>query len=61
MRAPLRSVILAPGKGCSPVCGGDGSSPELCEVGGGVFPEEIEGVVTDVVQLRVTRDELLNS
>lgn len=27
----------------------------------GVFPEEIEGVVTDVLQLRVTRDELLNS
>ena len=27
----------------------------------GVFPVEIEGVVTDVVQLRVTRDELLNS
>lgn len=27
----------------------------------GVFPIEIEGVVTDVVQLRVTRDELLNS
>jgi len=27
----------------------------------GVFPEEIEGVVKDVVQLRVTRNELLNS
>ena len=27
----------------------------------GVFPVEIEGVVTDVVQLRVTREELLNS
>ena len=32
--------------------------PEQIE---GVFPVEIEGVVTDVVQLRVTRDELLNS
>ena len=31
--------------------------PEQIE---GVFPVEIEGVVTDVVQLRVTRDELLN-
>ena len=31
--------------------------PEQIE---GVFPIEIEGVVTDVVQLRVTRDELLN-
>ena len=26
----------------------------------GVFPEEIEGVVKDVVQLRITRSELLN-
>jgi hypothetical protein len=32
--------------------------PEQIE---GVFPLEIEGVVTDVVQLRVTRAELLNS
>ena len=32
--------------------------PEQIE---GVFPVEIEGVVTDVVQLRVTRDELLNA
>jgi hypothetical protein len=32
--------------------------PEQIE---GVFPVEIEGVVTDVVQLRVTRAELLNS
>jgi hypothetical protein len=27
----------------------------------GVFPREIEGVVTEVVELRVTRNELLNS
>jgi hypothetical protein len=32
--------------------------PEQIE---GVFPREIEGVVTDVVELRVTRDELINS
>ena len=32
--------------------------PEQIE---GVFPVEIAGVVTDVVQLRVTRDGLLNS
>ena len=32
--------------------------PEQIE---GVFPVEIEGVVTDVVRLRVARDELLNS
>ena len=32
--------------------------PEQIE---GVFPVEIDNVVTDVVQLRVTRDELLNS
>ena len=31
--------------------------PEKIE---GVFPEEIEGIVSDVVRLRVTRDELLN-
>ena len=31
--------------------------PEQIE---GVFPREIEGVVTDVVELRVTRGELLN-
>ena len=31
--------------------------PEQIE---GVFPREIEDVVTDVVELRVTRDELLN-
>ena len=27
----------------------------------GVFPREIEGVVTEVVELRVTRNQLLNS
>jgi hypothetical protein len=27
----------------------------------GVFSEEIEGAITDVVRLRVTRDELLNN
>ena len=27
----------------------------------GVFPREVEGVVTEVVELRVTRNELLNS
>lgn len=32
--------------------------PEQIE---GVFPREIEGVVTDVVELRVTRHELINS
>ena len=32
--------------------------PEQIE---GVFPREIEGVVTEVVELRVTRDELINS
>ena len=32
--------------------------PEQIE---GVFPREIEGLVTDVVELRVTRNELINS
>ena len=44
-------------------------SPDLTGIRGylgpqqieGVFPQETEGAFTDVVRLRVTRDELLNS